>query len=470
MLSTLFPLVSAPLRAYDAFLARVFLAQTDAPSSPPSTSAPSIAPAVPTAKTSTRARTRRLSKATKPATRVGNVFRRRLPEHRKEYYLPVPMAAVAVHVSLALLFCLGSWALLIAASVASPCISSYPSSTCISPASPVFDLLTDPSSVPCACQTVVYPLRSGDFTDWEDDQHFLGNLSASRAVRYTTVAMASFAPRNTLAEYQSSVNSYLEILGEQAAQLRTLTVEGQARVAQLSQQGSFAGQMAWHGNRWDASLPSGPDFRHICKLTMLEQLKVYGFGLNMRGELPPCIGDLTNLKTLHFTYSNFTRYPASLSKLTQLRDFMVTTSDLRAGLPSNIGDLTSLQRLVFSGGGWGDQYALPRSLSRLTSLMPPLGNATCTRDPCQISGAAKTAKGGTAKGGTSKGGATAPKGGTTAPKDKKDGDAGGKAEDGDDACRSHKDRSSCSSDKANTCVFYDGHGCYSSNANDKGKT
>ena len=377
--STLFPLVSAPLRAYNAFTVRVFLAQTDAPqrrnkskeqkrrqqrTPSPMSAAQSAAVSAtppPAAEISRPAEgkdgerdlagggqdSRQNAPASvdttrRPSLHLGPLhLKGRQDEHREMYYLPIPMPAVALHVSLALLFCLGSWVLLIVASVANPSSSCERSSFgCAAPAAPVFDLLTNPTTVPCACTTLVYPMGQGSRTDWEDDREWLGNLSASRAVQYTTVAITAFSFGDSFGkggdDYHSSVNSFLEILAKQATQIRTLSV--------YSHQNVYSDQTGQTG------FPD-LDFHNICKLTTLEQLKISGKGLNMDRGLPSCIGEMTNLVTLSLFNFNFTSLPTSLGKLTQLRDFMITQNPgtermISAGLPPNIGDLTSLQRLV----------------------------------------------------------------------------------------------------------------------------
>ena len=384
--STLFPLVSAPLRAYNAFTVRVYLAQTNAPrrnkskeqkhrqqrslSSSPAAQADAVPatppPAADSVSTSPKLRPVKGKDGRKDlaggrdarhpgSIQIGRLLRQRQSEHREMYYLPIPVSAVALHVSLALLFCLGSWVLLIVASVTNPC--GLPSIGCAAPAAPVFDLLTNPTTVPCACTTVVYPLKQGSHTNLTDDREWLGKFSASRAVEYTTVAISAFAAGKNLGDYQSSVNSFLKTLANQATQIRTLIVE--------SNQLGWAGQVATVFAPSVQTLhrsdnPFSLDFHHICKLTTLEQLKISGDGLqlprNLEGSLPSCIGDLTNLVTLHIWAFNITSLPASLGKLTRLTDFMVMNNNgnerlISTGLPSTIGHLTSLQRLVRKRAG-----------------------------------------------------------------------------------------------------------------------
>jgi DNA-binding SARP family transcriptional activator len=94
---------------------------------------------------------------------------------------------------------------------------------------------------------------------------------------------------------------------------------------------------------------------------------------NLRGNIPPEISLLTNLKTLNLEFNHLSgSIPPELGNLSQL-EFMSLTgnSGLSGSIPPELGNLTSLQALILSSYEGGTQLSgqIPSELGNLTKLM-----------------------------------------------------------------------------------------------------
>jgi len=79
-------------------------------------------------------------------------------------------------------------------------------------------------------------------------------------------------------------------------------------------------------------------------------------------ELPPDLGQLTQLQTLDLSFNQLTQFPPEIAQLTQLQELYLNDNQLLQLSPA-LGHLTQLQSLVLSG-------------NRLTQLPPEMGHLT----------------------------------------------------------------------------------------------
>jgi hypothetical protein len=69
----------------------------------------------------------------------------------------------------------------------------------------------------------------------------------------------------------------------------------------------------------------------------------------LTGEIPPEIGDLTNLEVLHLRYNQLTgEIPSEIGNLTNLRILNLYSNELTGEIPPEIGNLTILDHLNLS--------------------------------------------------------------------------------------------------------------------------
>ncbi|MEM9503708.1 MAG: leucine-rich repeat domain-containing protein [Cyanobacteria bacterium P01_E01_bin.43] len=81
-------------------------------------------------------------------------------------------------------------------------------------------------------------------------------------------------------------------------------------------------------------------------------------------ELPPEIGQLTSLQTLHLVYNQLSRLPPEIGQLTNLKSLSLGSNQL-SRLPPEIGQLTSLKSLDL----FGNQLShLPTAIRQLIKL------------------------------------------------------------------------------------------------------
>ncbi|WP_425154350.1 hypothetical protein [Candidatus Palauibacter sp.] len=100
---------------------------------------------------------------------------------------------------------------------------------------------------------------------------------------------------------------------------------------------------------------------------------------NLRGHIPPELGDLPGLKLLWLEKNRLTgRIPPELGKLEALRHLRLHYNDLRGPLPAEVGRLTQLQVLALSNNP-GLTGPLPASLIALDRLatIETVGTALC---------------------------------------------------------------------------------------------
>lgn len=111
----------------------------------------------------------------------------------------------------------------------------------------------------------------------------------------------------------------------------------------------------------------------IGDLIHLEMLSI-GIEINLFGELPSTIGNLTALQRLRLQLtSNTGVLPSSIGNLTNLRELRLIGNLFSGELPSTIGNLTELTDLyipgtIFSGNGNNFSGPLPTSIGDLTNL------------------------------------------------------------------------------------------------------
>ena len=99
----------------------------------------------------------------------------------------------------------------------------------------------------------------------------------------------------------------------------------------------------------------------ICQLTNLTRLELWSNQLN---KLPPEIGQLTNLTTLELYQNKLNQLPPEIGQLTNLTTLYLYYNELNQ-LPPEIGQLTNLTGLDISGN---QLTALPPEIGQLTNL------------------------------------------------------------------------------------------------------
>ncbi|MEH2160299.1 MAG: COR domain-containing protein [Nostoc sp.] len=99
----------------------------------------------------------------------------------------------------------------------------------------------------------------------------------------------------------------------------------------------------------------------IGQLTNLQTLDLF---INQLSSLPPEIGQLTNLQTLYLGSNQLSSLPPELGQLTNLQTLYLSSNQL-SSLPPEIGQLTNLQTLYLSSN---QLSSLPPELGQLTNL------------------------------------------------------------------------------------------------------
>lgn len=93
----------------------------------------------------------------------------------------------------------------------------------------------------------------------------------------------------------------------------------------------------------------------------LKQCRYFGF-------FPPTLWDLKNLQKMNLNDNNFsgTSFPSELGKLTNLRELLLSRTNIKGTIPTEIGALTHMKNLEFYGNGL--EGAIPSSFENLTNL------------------------------------------------------------------------------------------------------
>jgi Leucine-rich repeat (LRR) protein len=90
-------------------------------------------------------------------------------------------------------------------------------------------------------------------------------------------------------------------------------------------------------------------------------LSLAGLGIT---ELPPEIGNLTNLQTLWLNHNDLTSLPPEIGNLTNLQSLVLNHNQL-SSLPAEIGNLSSLKELDLA---YNELRGLPSTIGNLSSL------------------------------------------------------------------------------------------------------
>ena len=101
------------------------------------------------------------------------------------------------------------------------------------------------------------------------------------------------------------------------------------------------------------------------EIGQLTNLKVFVLNFNQLTSLPPEIGKLGNLVTLDLTYNNLSNMPSDIGQLGSLEYLNLGENDLRS-LPSEIGQLSSLIELRLYNN---DLNSLPPEIGQLSRLV-----------------------------------------------------------------------------------------------------
>jgi len=116
----------------------------------------------------------------------------------------------------------------------------------------------------------------------------------------------------------------------------------------------------------------------IGNLTNLTRLNLTDSDLT---ELPPEIGKLANLTILNMKKNNLTKLPPEIGKLTNLKNFNLSENQLNE-LPAEIGKLTNLTSLDLSGNNLTELLIEIGDMTSLTELY--LNNCNLTKLPKEI--------------------------------------------------------------------------------------
>ena len=120
------------------------------------------------------------------------------------------------------------------------------------------------------------------------------------------------------------------------------------------------GELALASNSLSGAIPSA-----IGDLTNLTRLSLSGNDLS--GEIPPSIGNLTNLDELVLASNNLTGdIPSAIGSLTNLTRLSLFRNDLSGEIPPSIGNLTNLTDLVLASNNLTG--AIPSAIGNLVDL------------------------------------------------------------------------------------------------------
>ena len=149
--------------------------------------------------------------------------------------------------------------------------------------------------------------------------------------------------------------------------LSTSTVTGRGLMGEIPPEiGNLTNLRAltiWTSGSLNGSLTGGipPEIGNLANLETLEIR--YSF---LDGEIPPEITNLTNLRTLNIGEPSLTgQIPPEIGNLTNLRTLDIGVGGLRGEIPSQLGELTNLTTLRLGGMFTGE---IPPELGNLTNL------------------------------------------------------------------------------------------------------
>lgn len=108
------------------------------------------------------------------------------------------------------------------------------------------------------------------------------------------------------------------------------------------------------------------ELEHLpAEIGKLKNLKTLDLSYNTLIDLPPEMGQLTNLQNLNLHNNNLHHLPAEIGKLKSLRILVLSKAGINSGLPPEIGQLKNLQNLDLSDNLLGE---LPSEMWQLTNL------------------------------------------------------------------------------------------------------
>lgn len=89
---------------------------------------------------------------------------------------------------------------------------------------------------------------------------------------------------------------------------------------------------------------------------------------NLAGELPASLGNLTQLKTIQFKYSQYLTgsLPPEIGHLSNLRELIIQYTSITGSIPPEVGDLHSLVTLNLLSNKF--RGAIPKELGKLSKL------------------------------------------------------------------------------------------------------
>ena len=104
------------------------------------------------------------------------------------------------------------------------------------------------------------------------------------------------------------------------------------------------------------------------ELAALVKLKELGFWISqLDGEIPPWLGDLANLETLHLAVNDFSGpIPEGLGNLSNLYHLNLSVNELTGTIPASLGNLTGLTHLGLNSNRLTG--TIPASLGNLANL------------------------------------------------------------------------------------------------------
>jgi hypothetical protein len=108
------------------------------------------------------------------------------------------------------------------------------------------------------------------------------------------------------------------------------------------------------------------ELEHLpAEIGKLRNLKTLDLSYNALTDLPSEMGQLTNLQNLYLHSNNLHHLPAEIGKLKSLRILLLSKAGINSGLPPEIGQLKNLQNLDLSDNLLGE---LPSEIWQLTNL------------------------------------------------------------------------------------------------------